>query len=97
MKKLVISEKELRQSIRKHLIEQEQHHYRAARHQHQNNGQKLGLDQHPDHSGLEKSQNQIQGGMHRIACRNHLERREQQYRRKYVEKTGRNTHDSISF
>ena len=74
--------------VEHHHNEQEQHHHGTYVDQHQSYGQELGLEQHPDHCRLEKSQHQVKRRMHGVARRDDTKCRKQHDRRKRVEKNG---------
>ncbi|MNZ89178.1 hypothetical protein D3C78_1080870 [compost metagenome] len=59
--------------VQHHHHEQEQHHHRAQVDQHQRDGQELRLEQQPDGRGLGEGQDQVEHGMHGVACRDHAE------------------------
>ena len=61
--------------IEHHHHKQEQHHHRADVDQHQQDGEELGLQQHPDRRGAEERQHQKQCRLHRIAGGNHFQPR----------------------
>src|SRR6266571_3036856 len=71
--------------VHQHDHEQEQHHDPAGVDQHLHRRHELRLEQHVDAGDREEAQDQVDGGMHRVAAPDHHRPRDQRDRRQDVE------------
>ncbi len=80
--------------VQHHHHEQEQHHHGAQVHQHERDGQELGLQQQPDGGGLREREDQVEHRMHGVARGDDPEGRIQQHDREQIEETSLGVHES---